>query len=80
MEIKMPQERPGAKPKYNWDEFFTELVVRADLDGLPETQAELQREMAQWCTDTWGEEPGESMISGKIRAIYKHPRKTKDQE
>ena len=67
--------RPGRKPKYDWDAFFAEIVVRADLDGLPDTQAELERTMADWCLDSWGEQPSESTIRSKVALIYKHPRK-----
>ena len=66
--------RAGRKQKYDWDEFFAELVVRANLDCVPESQAELVREMAQWCLDIWGEEPSESILKAKVRRIYLHPR------
>ena len=67
--------RRGRKPKYDWDTFYAEIAVRADLDNLPETAAELQRNMAEWCQDTWGKEPGETMLKEKIAPIYRHPRK-----
>jgi hypothetical protein len=67
--------RGGRPPKYRWDDFFAEIIVRADLDGLPETQAGLVRNMAEWCLDKWGDEPAESVLKEKISPIYKHPRK-----
>ena len=66
----------GRRPKYKWDEFYAEIAVRADLDNLPETAAELQRDMAEWCLNTWGEEPSETMLKDKIRLIYRHPRRS----
>lgn len=70
-----PVERRGRKPKYNWEEFLTEIIVRADLDSLPEKQADLESEMAYWCLDQWDEEPSNSMIRKRISLIYNHYRK-----
>ena len=73
-----PQQngRRGATPKYDWDAFFQEIVVIADLDSLPMYQAELEKHMAQWCRENWGAEPSESTIRGKVSPIYKHSRRT----
>ncbi len=68
-------ERRGAPSKYDWEEFFTEIIVLADLDSLPDLQADLEREMAAWCLDKWGKEPSPSTIRRKVNAIYNHPRK-----
>ncbi len=73
------QSRKGRKPLYDWDNFFCEIAVRADLDGLPATQAELEKEMASWCLSTWGKEPGESTLRSKISPIYDHLRRSKGQ-
>ena len=67
--------RRGPKPRYDWSAFYAEIAVRADLDSLPETAAELQRAMAEWCLDAWGKEPSETMLKEKIAPIYRHPRK-----
>jgi hypothetical protein len=69
------KNRGGRPPKYDWEAFFVEITVRADLDSLPNTQAELERDMAEWCFDAWGEQPAESVIRDKISRIFKHPRK-----
>src|SRR4051794_30564401 len=37
--------RRGRTPTYNWPELFAEIAVRADLDGLPASLAELMREV-----------------------------------
>ena len=71
--------RAGRNPKYDWDSFFAEIAVRADLDGLPDTQAELEKNMADWCVANWGEQPSESTIRGKVSLIYNHPRRIKGQ-
>ena len=48
--------RRGPKPKFDWDAFYVEIAVRADLDCLPETAAELSRDMAKWCMNEWGDD------------------------
>ena len=62
----------GRPPTYDWSAFNVEIIVRADLDGLPESQAELERSMADWCQDQWGASPGDSTIREKILPIYNH--------
>ncbi|MEQ9487627.1 MAG: hypothetical protein RIM72_01400 [Alphaproteobacteria bacterium] len=71
--------RRGRTPQYDWVKFHAEIAIRADLDGLPETQAELEKEMASWCLEEWGKEPGESTLRSKISPIYNHPRRARGQ-
>jgi hypothetical protein len=68
-------KKGGRTPKYNWDDFYTEIIVCNDLDELPEYQADLEKQMANWCLTTWVEEPAESTIRAKISPIYNHSRK-----
>jgi hypothetical protein len=71
-----PKHRGGRPSPYPWDEFYCEIIRRADTpDGLPETQAELVSTMLQWCQKHWGMEPGESTVKERISAIYAHRRK-----
>ena len=70
-------DRRGRPPKFNWPAFYVEIAVQADLDGLPEKQAELERVMADWCSLTWGEVPGESTLRHALSPIYSHPRKAR---
>lgn len=65
---------PGAPVKYNWDAFHAEVAVRAHLDGLPDTLAELEREMAEWCDREWEKTPSESQMREKLAPIYRHSR------
>lgn len=65
----------GRTRKYNWDEFFAEIVVLADLDKLPSTQSELVAHMAEWCLENWKEQPGETWLKARTALIYKHLRK-----
>jgi hypothetical protein len=75
-EAEQPKNRGGRPPTFPWDEFFIEIIRRANMpDGLPETQAELEREMSEWCDQNWGDAPGESTIRGRIAAVYAAIRK-----
>jgi hypothetical protein len=76
--VNISQAR-GRKPKYDWEDFYRQIVLIANTpDGLPETQAELEREMAQWCIDNnWPSEPSESHIRSKISPIYQALTKAK---
>ncbi len=80
-EVSVPQQIARIRaPKYDWDTFFAEIAVRADLDGLPGTQADLERDMAGWCLEHWGEQPSESTIRSKVSGIYRHPRRRQADE
>jgi len=65
----------GAPPKYNWDAIWAEIVVKADLDGLPKTQADCIRWISDWCQKEYGEAPSETMLKEKLRPVYRHRRK-----
>jgi hypothetical protein len=69
--------RRGRPQKFHWSEFYSEIAVRADLDNLPETQAELERDMADWCSETWGDVPSEARLREMVSPIYRHPRKAR---
>ena len=75
-DVRQPTSPPGRPRRYDWDAFLCQVALLAnDLDGLPETQAELERDMAAWCLDQWGTEPGESTIRRKIAPIYQQMKK-----
>lgn len=64
----------GGRPQeYDWDTFVVEIIRRANTpDGLPETQAELIRDMLTWFSETCGREPAESSVKGRIAKIYQY--------
>ncbi|MCY0148676.1 hypothetical protein OEG84_13440 [Hoeflea sp. G2-23] len=69
----------GRPPEYDWDSFILEVICRANSpDGLPETQAELIRDMLQWFSDTYGVEPAESAVKQRISKIYNYLKKSKN--
>ena len=64
-------ERRGAKPKFDWDEFWVEVIRIIRDEGLPVTQAELERRMLEWCADEWDEEPGLSSVRKRLTKVYR---------
>ena len=71
-EEPQPRRRRGRPRNYDWDEFGREVIRIANLHGLPANQAKLVRIMAEWCLDTWGVEPADSMIRERISRVYQH--------
>ena len=65
-----PKNKGGRPVEYDWDAFTIEIIRIADLDGLPETQAELISQILEWCSLTWGKEPAESSVKSRISLIY----------
>ena len=66
-----PAKKKGGRPvEYDWNAFTFEIIRIADLDGLPETQAELISQILEWCSLTWGKEPAESSVKSRISLIY----------
>jgi hypothetical protein len=79
--IKLPVTAQPAKPvnqggrplEYDWDSFMLEVVRIANtLDGLPDSQADLVREMQEWFSATTDSEPAESSIKLRTSKIYKY--------
>lgn len=63
----------GRPPQYDWDNFMLEIIRRANsLDGLPDSQADLVREMQEWFSVTTGSEPAESSIKLRTSKVYKY--------
>ena len=68
-------ETRGRNEKYKWNDFYEKIILIADTpDGLPDKQADLEKEMAEWCTFEWDEAPAESTIRAKISPIYQKKR------
>jgi hypothetical protein len=55
-----------------------EIIRRANLpDGLPDTQADLIRDMLAWFLDATGREPAESAVKQRISKIYAYLREAR---
>jgi hypothetical protein len=62
----------GRPPKWDWEEFWIQTVLLADMpDGLPEKQSAFEENMAQWFTDTVGDSPPQSQIREKAGKLYR---------
>ena len=69
-EVKHPGGRPREK---DWDAWYREVVAVANKpDGLPKTQADLERHMLDWCQEHMEDPPGETATREKVREIYRH--------
>jgi hypothetical protein len=56
-----------------------EIVRRANLpDGLPDTQADLVRDMLTWFQTTYGQEPADSAVKARISKIYRYLEEAKN--
>jgi hypothetical protein len=61
----------GGRPlKYDWDALGIEIIRIADLDGLPNSQAELIEQLLQWCENNWEEQPADSSVKSRVSDIY----------
>ena len=64
-------EGMGRPPKYDWPAFMAQISAIANQpDGLPEKQADLERMMLDWCSETWGETPANSAVREKVALVF----------
>lgn len=71
--VPQATNRGGRPQEYDWNSFALEIVHRANQpDGLPETPAELVRDMLDWFQAEFGKEPAESSVRERISKIYKY--------
>jgi hypothetical protein len=62
---------PGVPPRHDWDSFYAALARRIHEHGIPQTQAELVREMRDWFEQREDEHaPDESTIARKVRIVW----------
>lgn len=65
----------GRPREYDWDAILREIVLLANTpDGLPKTQAELERWVAVKCRKLFGKEPDPSLIRKHVGPIYQRIR------
>lgn len=74
-EEELPGPKRGRPRKYDWDRFYVELAVKADLDGLPDAQAACEQWAQTWFEKIYTDSPAVSLIREKVAPIYSHPRK-----
>ncbi len=58
-----PKSARGRPTEWNWDGAVGHLIAVANtMDGLPDTQADIERLVADWFSDTYDAQPAESAI------------------
>jgi hypothetical protein len=58
----------GRRPKFDWHEFYREIILIAHFDGLPERE-ELDRQMKMFVAG-WSRVPADNTLREKMAAIY----------
>lgn len=71
-------KRRGAPSKFDWDDIWVELCAIIFLDGLPATQAELVKCIAEWLESQGKRVPDDSTIKKKIRPLWQRLRSQSD--
>lgn len=64
-----PRNRGGAKPRYDWPVFDAEVMRRASSEDRPRSIRAFAEKMLQWCSETWGKEPGETTVRTRISEV-----------
>jgi hypothetical protein len=65
---------PGRPPRHDWERFQMAMFKRVYENGMPNTQAELVREMQDWCDaqlTAGGSPPDESTIRRKVQIFWR---------
>jgi|GEM_PF-2247713 len=75
------KQRSGRPEEYDWNTFVFEIIRRANSpDGLPETQAELVKDMLEWFSLSYDKEPSESSVKSRISPIYRYLDKVRNSQ
>jgi hypothetical protein len=70
-ELLSTGKQRGRPKHWDWERLLQEMVLLANTpDGLPDTQAKLERWAAKKCFELFGHEPATSSIRSKIAPIY----------
>ncbi|MGA7328004.1 MAG: hypothetical protein WBX25_26835 [Rhodomicrobium sp.] len=60
----------GRPPRYDWTAFEAEcLRLFAAKPGWSPSKADLERALADWCEDQWGDQPAHSVLQERINRI-----------
>ncbi len=63
-------ERRGRKPKYDWDGFWIEICRLCREGKLPAIQADLEKAMLVWFSETRDQYPGNSTVRAKVSRFW----------
>ena len=67
-EISDEAKQGNRPPKFNWDQFWVEIVRMAKM---PDDSEELYRRMGDFCATKFSDPPGETTIRDKLAMLYK---------
>ncbi len=71
-EISGDTDKGSRQLKFNWDQFWVEIVRIAKMrKGLPKDSEELYRYMADFCATRFSDPPGETTIRDKLAMLHK---------
>lgn len=65
-----PKNKGGRPAEHDWNACTLEVIRYADLNNLPDSQAELVRHLLGWFSDTFDKEPAESAVKAFVSKIY----------
>lgn len=68
--MSTPRGKGGRPPKFNWDQIWAEICRIAYNAVPPITQAEVIRQVSDWCMRRYGESPDENTFKPKVRALF----------
>ena len=66
----------GAPMKHDWPGFMAEALDRCGRDSAINRQADLEKQMADWCANNWPSEPTASAIRQWAGAAFKKAKKS----
>jgi hypothetical protein len=70
--VSTDPEKESRLPKFNWDQFWVEIVRMANgPDGLPADREELYRSIGDYCAARFSDPPGENLIRSKLAMLPK---------
>jgi hypothetical protein len=73
--VPIADAKRGVRASYDWDKAWAATCLYIHENGLPEVQADLERVMLRWFSETYGQEPSESLIKQKVKVLFETFRK-----
>lgn len=68
---EMPHKQRGRRPKWQWEQILAAVGFQIGQQGrIPESQADLERMIAQYCQDEFGDEPSSGMTREKASPMF----------
>lgn len=65
------QKNKGGRPEeYDWVGFYHEVIRIADMDGVPDSQAELVKRLLDWFRTKHDKYPGDSTVKVRVSKLY----------